>query len=283
MINDLTTIDTIDINSLDDDALMALTGQGTAPSSSNSGNALPRLTINYDAENDEGQQLPRGYWKLMLDGQFVYADTLSFRPFARMYTYSLWDPEENRFISQSIQSQSLGDRFPDSAGTERCGRLLKDEAQQLDESDPRLLLSNQVICNTVLYGVVSGTAKTSSGDEVTLEDQPVVAYFKKSGFRPAREAIDMITRQKKLMQKTVFDLGTQKHKMGSVTYWTPTFTQTDYLKDLSSEDMEMIKKFIESVKGYNESILNRFREATKALEDATDLSLEAELEDANAA
>lgn len=279
---DLMKIDNINLENLDEEALMALTGQAYAPKTGSSA-GLARLSINYEAEDDQGNTLPRGAWRVMLDGGFVYADKLNFRPFARMYTYSLYDSEEGRFISQSIQSQSLGDRFPDSTGTERCGRLNKDEADSLDPSDPRVLISQQVVCNLVLYGIVSGTAKNSTGEEVTLDNVPVVAYFKKSGFRPSREAIDGITRQKKLMQKTVFEIGTKKNKAGSVIYWTPTFAQVDYLSDLSADDMETIKKFIETIKSQNERILENFRDATKLADDAIDVSLEAELDDADAA
>ena len=110
-----------------------------------------------------------------------------------------------------------------------------------------------------------------------------MAYFKKSGFRPVREALDLITRQKKLMQKTVFELGTKKMKSGSVNFWVPTFAQTDYLKDLTQDDLDLIKKFLETIKGYNDGVLEKFREAQKLSMDSLDVSLEAELDDADAA
>ena len=282
MANDIVNLDDLNLDKLDDTALMALTGQGNQPAT-NSGNGLPRLSINYEAENDEGVALPRGSWRVMVDGRFVYATKLTLRPFSRMYTYSLWDQDENKFVSQSIQTASLGDRFPDSAGGNKCGRLSKDEEASLGESDPRVLLSREVTCNQVIYGTISGTFQDASKNEVELDNLPVVAYFKKSGFRPVREALDNLTRQKLLMQKAVLEVGTKKNKAGSVTFWTPTFAQVDYLDNLSKDDMELIKKFLETVKGYNDSILTKFRESQKLVADSADVSLEAELEDADAA
>ena len=247
MTNDLATLDNINLENLDEAALMALTGQGGAPATG-SGKGLPRLSINYTDEDDDGNSLPKGHWKLMLDGRFVYAEKLTLRPFSRMYTYSHWDQEESVFISQSIQTASLGDKFPDSIGTEKCG-----------------------------------TAKDSTGNEIELDNEPVVAYFKKSGFRPVREALDLVTRQKKLMQKSVFELGTKKMKTGSVTFWVPTFAMTEYLDELTQEDLELIKKFLETIKGYNDGILEKYREAAKLSMDSVDVSLEAELADADAA
>ena len=282
MTNDLATLENINLKNLDESALMALTGQGGAPTTG-SGNGLPRLAINYTDEDDDGNSLPKGHWKLMVDGRFVYAEKLKLRPFSRMYTYSHWDDEEKGFVSQSIQTGSLGDKFPDSIGGEKCGRLTKDEEKELSPTDPRLLLSREVVCNQVVYATESGTAKDAEGNDVKLDNQPVVAYFKKSGFRPVREALDLITRQKKLMQKTVFLIGTKKMKSGSVTFWVPTFAQTDYLKDLVQDDLDLIKKFLETIKIYNEGILEKFREAQKLSTESIDVSLEAELADADAA
>ena len=227
--------------------------------------------------------MKKGTWKLMLDGRFVFADKLKLRPFSRMYTYSHWDQEENIFISQSIQTASLGDKFPDSIGGEKCGRLPKDVEAELKETDPRYLTSREVVCNQVVYGTVSGTAKDAQGNDVELDNQPVVAYFKKSGFRPVREALDLITRQRKLMQKTVFEIGTKKMKTGAITFWVPTFAQVEYLDELTEDDLGLIKKFLESIKVYNDGILEKFRDAQKASLGDIDVSLEAELLDADAA
>ncbi len=281
--NEIATLDNINLENLDEAALMALTGQGNA-GAAGSGSGLPRLSINYDTENDEGTVLPRGHWRLMVDGRFVYAPKLNLRPYSRMFTYSLWDQEESKFVSQSIQTGSLGDRFPDSSGGEKCGRLSKDEEKDLGQTDPRVLLSREVVCNQVIYGTVSGTAKDADKKEVILEDQPIVAYFKRSGFRPVREAIDNITRQKLLMQKTVFDLSTKKIKSGStLTYWVPTFSQVDYLDTLTQDDMDLLKKFLDTIKAYNDGVMEKYRESTKLVADAEDISLAEELEDVTAA
>ena len=56
----------------DDQALMEATGQSTGGSRQV---GLPRLNINYDAENEDGVSLKRGAWKMYMDGKFIYADT----------------------------------------------------------------------------------------------------------------------------------------------------------------------------------------------------------------
>ena len=77
----------------DDQALMEATGQSTGGSRQI---GLPRLSINYDAENDEGVSLKRGAWKMYMDGKFIYADTVMLQVL-RTYEYSVWDQETNSF------------------------------------------------------------------------------------------------------------------------------------------------------------------------------------------
>lgn len=52
---------------------------------------LSRLNINYETETDEGQTLKKGAWKVYYDGEFVYADSVNFRPLVRTYEWSVWD------------------------------------------------------------------------------------------------------------------------------------------------------------------------------------------------
>ena len=54
MTNDLATLENINLDNLDETALMALTGQGNAPATG-SNNGLSRLSINYTDEDDEGK------------------------------------------------------------------------------------------------------------------------------------------------------------------------------------------------------------------------------------
>ena len=58
MTNDLATLENINLDNLDETALMALTGQGNAPATG-SNNGLSRLSINYTDEDDEGNSLKR--------------------------------------------------------------------------------------------------------------------------------------------------------------------------------------------------------------------------------
>ena len=200
---DVMNIDDMDaivaaFNNDDAEALMEASGQGI---NTNRQVGLPRLNINYDAETEDGQTLPRGSWKMYMDGRFIYAEKVTVQPILRTFEYSVWDQESGTFSSKSVQKTSLSGMFPDTVGTNKCGRLTREEEDRLSKDDIAYLNSRAVVCNQVIYGKISGSFKTADGMEVTIEDQPVVAYFKRSGFKPINDFINGLSKQKKLMQK----------------------------------------------------------------------------------
>ena len=175
----------------DVDALMQMTGQGTVQKEKV---GLPRLNINYEAETDDGRPLTRGSWKMYHDGRFIYASDVVVRPLLRTYEYSLWSTELNEgrggFASKSVQKTSFGGTFPDSTGGNKCGRLTRDEENDLEKDDPAYLNSRAVVCNQVIYGRISGVFKDADGVEVEVSEEPMIAYFKRSGFKPIADFID---------------------------------------------------------------------------------------------
>ena len=263
--------------------MMKLTGQGGAVTEKV---GLPRLNINYDQETDDGHNLTRGDWKMYLDGRFIFAREVKLRAMLRTYEYSMWDAEANEgkggFSCKSVQKTSFGGMFPDTQGGNKCGRLTRDEEDALDKDDPRYLTSRAVVCNQVIYGRISGDFNEADGTSCVVTDEPVIAYFKRSGFKPISDFIQSLTKQNKLMAQTSILLRTNKQKKGSVTYWTPmpTFDSTVSITDA---DKELMGTFAETVKGHNENVMNGHREATKLMSDDADIDLAADFADADAA
>ena len=266
-------------NNDDMETFMEASGQG---GNSNRQVGLPRLNINYDAETEDGQTLPRGAWKMYLDGRFIYAEEVKVRFILRTFEYSLWDQETGTFSSKSVQKPTLSGMFPSTDGINKAGRLTREEEEALSKDDPAYLRSRAVVCNQVIFGKISGDFRTADGTEVKVEDQPVVAYFKRSGFKPIGDFISNLAKQKKLMQKCVISLKTHRHKNGSVTFWTPMPALVDEVS-ITQEDKDLMAMFADTVKGHNESVMNQYREAVKLIADDDDIDLAADFDDANAA
>ena len=255
-----------------DSDLMKMSGQddGETPKM-----GLPRLTINYDAENDDGVTLKRGTWRIWNGSAPVYAEKVHIRPLMRTFEWSHWDQEERTFSCKSIQKPKLSGEFPDSLGGNKCGRLSKDEENSMSPDDPRVLLSKSVSCNQVIYGVLEAPDATyADGTPAPIEDMAFVAYFKRSGFIPVKNFIDQeFTRNKKvLMQKAVIEMTTEKHKKGSVLYWTPKLSLVREVS-INDKDKELLRKFNDTVKGHNETVFADFKAAQKSMMSADDSDL----------
>jgi len=261
-------------NSDDEAALMAASGQQTQQKQT----GLPRLNINYDMETEDGTSLTRGDWKVFVDGQFLYAPTVSLRPILRTFEYSLWDADEGAFKCKSIQKPMLTGTFDDTDGGNKCGRLSRDEEETASEEAQ--MRSRAVVCNQVIYGQISGSFNTADGTEVVLDSQPVVAYFKRSGFKPMGDFIDGLARQKKLMQRNLITLNTSRMKKGSVTYWIPSPTLGAEVP-ITEADKELMGMFAETVAAHNNYVMEKNREATKMLDNDYDLA--DDFQDANVA
>ena len=254
----------------DDQALMEATGQSTG---GNRQVGLPRININYDAEDEDGKPLTRGEWKMMYEGKMVYAPSVDIQILLRTYEYSVWDQETGSFSNKSVQKTLLSGDFPDSLGGNKCGRLTRDEEDALSKDDPAYLHSRSVVCNQVIYGKLTGDFVDADGNGIQIKDQPIISYFKRSGFKPVADFIDTLNKQKKVMQKCIANFSTQKNKKGSVTYWTPavSFAKTT---DIKEADKDLMRMFGDTVKAHNETITNQYREAVKLVvtNDESDLA-----------
>ena len=259
----------------DDDTatFMELTGQAKA-----TGNVgLPRLNINYDTETDDGVALTRGSWKMFVDGEFIYANEVLIRPILRTFEWSVYDMEQGTFSCKSVQKPTLSGDFPDTSAGNKCGRLSAKEEELLSDDDPLKVKSRSAVCNQVIYGQVTGDFTKADGTKVDMKDKPFVAYFKRSGFKPIRDFIDSLTRQKKIMQKVVIKLATSRVKSGSVVYYVPVPTLHSEVQ-VSDADKALMKDFSETVKAHNENVLNQFREAQKLISPSEEQDLSADFD-----
>ena len=252
--------------------LMKLSGQ-TEEDTPKQG--LSRMNINYETETDEGVSLKKGAWKVWYEGEFVYADSVTFQPLWRTFEWSVWDQEEGKFSRRSVQAPSLSHQFPDTSGGMKCGRLLKSEEESLGEDHPLTLASRLATCNQVFYGIITMDGKNAAGDDVKIENYPIITYFKKSGFRPAREAVEALTKKNILMNTALFELTTKRHKMGSVTYFTPVFTYKESVT-IDEPTMDMMSMFAETIKASNSAIMEQHKEAVKAKATEEEVDLEAD-------
>jgi hypothetical protein len=265
-------------DSITDEQLMQLTGQGIAIGG-DSPSVLSRLSINYQAEDDNDKPLPRGWFSLRVGEKTAYAKTVDFRMFMRVFSYSYWDNAEDTFVG-SVQRPSLSDQFPDVQGSYKCGKLTKDELAELNDTDPKKILSNQVKCNQVIYGTVSILEGKYADDSQfePIENYPCVFYAKGVNYIPFQKVINNLARQKKPMIRTVLSLATKKQKTTGNTFFIVEPTVKTSVDTISNDDKVLLKEFADTVQAVNESVMEKHREAVKLKTNDGDHSLAIDIE-----
>ena len=172
---------------------------------------------------------------------------------------------------------SLGDQFPDSKGTYKCGKLSREEIEKLSDDDPQKVIQSSIKCNQVIYGVVSMGGKKSDGKDSTLDQIPCVLYAKGVNYAPFSTTLSVLAKQKKPMIRTNLMLSAKKQKSGGNTYFSISI-KTGSIVDLSTTDKELLKEFMVAIKSVNESVMEKHRGAVKSKTRDGDHSLAIELD-----
>ena len=263
------------IDDLSEDKLKKLIGQSGDTST---GGGIPRLSINHSTDDDDGNQIPRGFYMIRnSEGRSVFAPKAIYRPFVRTFMYSVWDNDSNTFSSQTIQSRSMNDLFYDSAGGLKCGKLAPNILKTLDEHSPDAVLQKSIKCVQVLYGLVSITeGQDATGKPATVENIPAVWYVRGSSFMRISDWIKTIEAQRKLMPTATAELSTVKGKRGGNIYYGANAKTVGFGK-FSKDDQAQLLQFFESINSFNNGIMESHRTNKKLKEDSADTILESRL------
>ena len=271
--NDLEMVENEFAVSVSDDkaALLAALGQDGVSENRQSGPAT--LRINYDADTEDGHTLKRGTWKIWNGSENVYSDSVVINPMARTYQYSIFDQEEGQIICRSMQRRKMTDRFEDDRGGVKCGRLTRKEEEELDEDDPRLLLSKSVTCNLIIYGQLDmPDSVNAAGEASPVKDLPFVGYFKRSGFRPMNDFIKQKLGNSIPLPTALIEIKTKRMANGGVTYWIP---QPSLVKEVSltPERKELCQKFLDTIAASNSMLMSDHKESLKQIMPNEDIDL----------
>ena len=278
MNTDLSTLATKDVsvkNPLSVEELMAISGQESKRS------FLPRLSINRQSEDEEGNALPMGSFAFYHDesGSTVYAKEVSFRPFLNRYQYMAYDPEERKYTSRSIVFQNWDQDAIDSTGTLRCGKVPAKHHDTLSAKDAAK--QRDIKCYRMMYGVVSATAEIpSTGDSVEVVNYPVLWRATGTSWGIIGDAQKLITQRKQPLMNYPWTLTTERAKAGGNIFYKPVI-KVDFSEvvALTDADYETLVVFGEMLKEENGLIEEEHVDAKRKLHNSNDDALEAMIDD----
>lgn len=221
------------IENMTEDAVLEFIGQG-----SKSGPAVPSLTINRDAENDDGQQLPIGTYAAYSTEhkKVVYSKTATLRPLMRAYQYRVWDEAKKEYKNRSVFIKRWNDEAFDELGGLACGKVSRKQQATLSEAEKAK--QKAIKTRIVLFGLLSMTGQTATGEALEIRDQLVMWSASGSSFMLVSEPIDKLNDKVPMFTKRMVLSAPKRNKEGSTVWYTPEISWDDatYPFDLSVRD-----------------------------------------------
>ena len=241
--------------------IMEMIGQEGGQSSST---GLPRLTINRQPEDDDGNKIPMGTYGIYDSGieSMVYGKPAIFRPFINSFQFMEYDTEQNKFSKRSVIFKNWKDEAIDTSGGTRCGKVPFKERDKLSKA--QLEMQKNIKCYRLVYGTVSMEGQNAEGNPVSIKHKPVLWRVTGSNFTPVGEAMQSLKNRKKLMFNHTLSLETDKRKAGSTVYYVSSIKVNQDEVKFTNEDMELMQKFQDIITTENEEIVELWKEANKA-------------------
>jgi len=249
----------LNLKSMSKEEIMKAIGQD---SGSDNENIVPRLTINRNPEDDNGNQLPIGSFTVYdsSTNKNYYGKTVTLRPFISGMQYMHYDPEKSEYVNRSVIFSSWKEEAIDIQGGVKCNKVPYKERDSLTAEE--LAVQKQIRCYRLVYGLVSFDGVDAEGNKRKIENFPAVWRVTGTSFKPVSDAIEALKKRNKLMFTCTFKLESKRQKKGSNVFYVPVINpDADANLDMSKEDVETLQVFKDSISAENNEVARLFKAA----------------------
>ena len=249
----------INLKNMSKEEIMKAIGQD---SGSDNENIVPRLTINRNPEDDNGNQLPIGSFTVYdsSTNKNYYGKTVTLRPFISGMQYMHYDPEKSEYVNRSVIFSSWKEEAIDIQGGVKCNKVPYKERDSLTAEE--LAVQKQIRCYRLVYGLVSFDGVDAEGNKRKVENFPAVWRVTGTSFKPVSDAIEALKKRNKLMFTCTFKLESKRQKKGSNVFYVPVINpDADANLDMSKEDVETLQVFKDSIAAENNEVARLFKAA----------------------
>jgi len=251
--------DLINLQKMSKEEIMKAIGQD---SGSDNENIIPRLSINRNPEDDNGNALPIGHFTVYDNktSKNLYGKKVTLRPFISGMQYMHYDPEKGEYVNRSVIFSSWKEEAIDIQGGTKCNKVPYKERDSL--SAEQLAVQKQIRCYRIIYGLVSFDGVDAEGKKQKVENFPVMWRVTGTSFKPVSDAIENLKKRKKLMFSCNFDLESKRQKKGSNVFYVPVISpDADANIDMSKDDMETLQVFKDSIGAENSEVARLYKAA----------------------
>ena len=147
--------------------------------------------------------------------QFIYAPTISFRPFMKRNQYMTWDNKEKTFSAESILV-AFGEEAFDTLGTTKCGYVTAKNRNDLTPDQKEK--ANNTKFYRIMYGLIDMKGENSKGDKITLKQYPVQIKYA-GGNAVVMSNLDSLLSNKGILWSNKVELSTEEKTNGGITYY----------------------------------------------------------------
>lgn len=247
------------ISSMTDEQIMKAIGQDDGTSS---GDGIPRLSINRNPEDDNGNKLPVGEYSVFdtTIGKVAYGKPVTFRPFLSGMQYMNYSPDKGEYVNRSIIFFSHKDEAIDMLGGVNCGKVPYKDRDQLT---PEQQVEQRTIrCYRLVYGLVSFNGKLADGSVHNVENLPALYRVSGTAFLPVSNAIKSLKDSGKLMFKCTLKLDTERQKRGGNTFYVPVInTNSSAQIEFTEKDNDTLSIFKQTIDNENQEVISAYKKA----------------------
>ena len=213
---------------------------------------FPIVKVTTKGRDAQGREIGRGMlWLKSNDLEPVYAKTMKIRPLSNVYQYTHWDDTKGENVNSTIQSPTFKTEFRDRLGTLKCGRPDNWYSRPDDEKKKW----SGIKCNRIIRAIVTYTGKDADGNEVTIENKPVIIFNKSSNFGQFDDQyLKVIPKQRKLYDYWV-EVSVKDHSNGGLEYYTMEY-KPDFKVPVSMDQMTLdtLRVIVDVIKTGNASV-----------------------------
>lgn len=256
------------IEGMSNNEIAALTGQDVAQEYVAS---FGYLGVNREVEDDDGNRLPVGVFRVLHNGISAFAPTVRFRPFLNTFQYSIYDGEEQKYVRSSIYTTDIfAKEIPDNAGGNKCGKVSRKDFEKLTEAEQDA--QKKIRCSRFVFGLVSIDGVNNREQPVKLTDTPVRLKLGGRNFMPFGDTLKGLSDKKLLMLNHNIDLSITKEKISKTvtSYLINIVADVSTRVDFTAENLETLKGFQNYITNHNKKIMDSWHKARGLSSGATE-------------
>ena len=245
-------------------------------------NRLPELKINYQRKDKEGRSIKDKIGMFYVKGleKEVYAEEVKIRVLSQVFQWIDFDEEEMKPRNRTIMIPRFSMEPIDELGNIRCGKPTS--KQMADWGKEEKAKFSTINLFRQLRGLVSYKGVTAEGEEVVIENQPMILMNKRGNYMTFEDQVikKISGRDFKDFWVTVKSI---EQEMGSVVYYTFDY-EPDLLNPVPLDDdtYQTMLRFAEMISSENDKIKQKYNASLGGM-DAIDMeamnALDADLED----